>query len=126
MAVVGPVKPGQEFLANAFVDEKIVPKSCSSHHRQCLLDCLCCNIDQVVDGDEEDAYSVQAESQATDRTVECHVNVQTACYSKATHFTNQMVGYSVPAEFKLLEDRSMIKIQITQKPSGEYVVSSEK
>ena len=104
MAVVGPVKQGQEFLANAFVDEKIVPKS---YH-----------IDQAVDGDEEDAYPVQAES--TDETVECHVNVQTACYSKATHF-NQMVGYSVPAEFKLLEDRSVINIQITQKKSGEYV-----
>ena len=109
MAVVGPVKQGQEFLANAFVDEKIGPKS---YH-----------IDQVVDGDEEDAYPVQAES--TDETVECHVNVQTACYSKATHF-NQMVGYSVPAEFKLLEDRSVINIQITQKKSGEYVFKPTK
>jgi hypothetical protein len=104
MAVVGPVKQGQEFLANSFVDEEILSKPC--------------HIDQVVDYEEVDAYPVQAESNGT---VHCLVNDLTAA---ATHF-NEMVGYSVPVEFKTQEDRPVIKIQVTQKPSGEYVVSSE-
>jgi hypothetical protein len=34
-----------------------------------------------------------------------------------------MVGYTVQAEFKLLEDKRVMEIQITKKPTGEYVLS---
>ena len=37
--------------------------------------------------------------------------------------SNEMVGYSVQVEFKLLEDKRVMEIQITKKPTGEYVLS---
>jgi hypothetical protein len=37
--------------------------------------------------------------------------------------SDEIVGYSVPAEFKLLEEKPVMKIQITKKSTGEYVLS---